>query len=150
MSTAEAGCGVAAACPPEHRRMPPVVTFSPELQALLRSQDGVVSRRQLAEHGFANAVIARRLRSGGWQCLLPDVFLVMSGAPSRRQLLVAALLWGGPESAVDGPDACSWYGLVVDRQPSPKVHIVVPFGSPARSMAFVRVRRTIGAIALGG
>jgi hypothetical protein len=60
---------------------------------------------------------------------------------TRRQLLLAALLWAGPEAAIDGLDACVYSGIKAII-PTEQVHIVVPWGHPARSRHYVVARRT--------
>jgi len=64
-------------------------------------------------------------------------------------LLVAAVLWGGPGAAVDGADACVWYGLRPPWFDPRTVHVVVPAQSPARSRGFVVVRRATAEIRIG-
>ena len=46
---------------------------------LLRSQDGVVSRRQVLEHGGDDVVIERRLRRREWACILTGVYVAHTG-----------------------------------------------------------------------
>ena len=126
------------------------IEVSPALAALLAEQDAVISVEQLARHGFDPGAIYRRVKSGRWQRLLPSVILTVSGQPTRRQLVIAAWLWGGPSAAVDGLDACVWHGVRGPLPPSHPVHIVTPFGNTARSCGFVVVRRSIAAIEIGG
>lgn len=130
--------------------MPRVTCVAPALAALLHEQDGVVTMAQLAQHGFGGDAVYRRVRCGRWQRLLPTVILTLSGTPTRRQLLVAAWLWGGEGAAIDGIDALRWHGF--DRRPpdSGSVHVVVPWGTPARSRGFVVVRRAMADIVVDG
>ena len=121
----------------------------PELARLISSQDGVVSVEQLAVNGFDPSAIYRRVRSGQWQRLLPTVILTTSGQPTRRQLIVAAILFGGPGAMVDGSDACVWYGVTPPAHDPRRVHIVVPRDSGARSTKFVVVRRACAEIRIG-
>ena len=129
--------------------MPRPATGSPELLRAINVQYGVVSRTQLGGGGFSRKAIARRLDTGAWQRLLPGVVATTSGTPTRQQLLVGAQLWAGPTAAIDGPDACAWYGV----RPVPfdlgTVHVVAPFAAAIRSTGYVRVRRTVGDIAIG-
>jgi hypothetical protein len=46
--------------------------------------------------------IKDRFRAGRWQVLLPNVYLTIAGEPSRRQMLVAALLYAGNDAGIDG------------------------------------------------
>src|SRR3954447_24113222 len=136
--------------PPQAPGMPKVTPVSPALAALIHEQDGVVTAGQLATHGFSRDTLDRRVASGRWQRLVPGTVLTVSGEPTRRQRLVAAILWGGDGAAIDGPDACDWHGLRPDWLELRRVHIVVPRPSPARSQMFVTVRRAMADITLGG
>ena len=129
--------------------MPRVTPVTPALRALLTAQDGVVHVGQLERHAFSRDAARSRVRCGAWQRLLPGVLLTVSGEPTRRQRLVAAVLWAGPGAAVDGVDACDWYGVRPAGFSSGLVHVVVPFGRPARTASFVVVRRSVGEINIG-
>jgi hypothetical protein len=126
-----------------------VKELGPALAKLIARQDGVVSTEQLAAHGFDPSATYRRIRSGRWQRLLPTVILTASGEPTRRHLLVAATLWGGSGTAIDGADACAWYGLRPPGMDPMRVHVVVPWDAPARSKGFVVVRRAAAEIRIG-
>jgi len=126
-----------------------VKQLSPELLQVLAAQDGVVSVEQLATAGFDRAALYRRVKAGRWQRVLPTVILTASGQPTRRQLLVAATLWGGPGAVIDGPDACTWYGIKPQNSSAAQVHIVVPREATARTHGFVVVRRSLAQIRIG-
>ena len=126
-----------------------VKTFSPSLAQLIARQDGVVSAEQLLVHGFDRDVVYRRVKAGRWQRLLPGLILTNSGHPSRRQLLIAGVLWGGPGAAIDGADACAWYGIRTSSLDGRRVHVVVPWDAPARTRGFVVVRRATAEIRVG-
>jgi len=87
-------------------------------------------------------VLAHRRRYDAWQEVLPGVFLAHAGELTRRQMMLAALLWAGPHSAIDGVDACRFHGVRCVTGDDDVVHVVVPSGSGARDTGFVRVRRT--------
>jgi hypothetical protein len=112
------------------------------LPGLIAHQDYVVHRDQALAAGLSAASISYRLRSGQWQLLLPDVYLTHPGEPARRQRLVAALLFAGPDSAIDGVDACRFHGVKSVAADADRVHVVAPLGTAARSRGFVVVRRT--------
>lgn len=122
---------------------------TPELRALLATQDGVVTRAQLAAHGFDDNAVHRRVREGVWQRPLPGILTTFSGCPTRRQRLVAAWLWGGAGAAVDGADALRWYGVELNAAAESPVQIVVPSTASVRSRDFVRVRRAMCEIQIG-
>jgi hypothetical protein len=116
------------------------------LPFLIAGQDGVLHREQALGCGLTPRAIGYRLGVGQWQLLLPDVYLTHPGEASRRQRLVAALLYAGPTSAIDGADACRYHGLTSAPVDLERVHVVLPFGETARSRDFVVVRRTIAPI----
>jgi hypothetical protein len=122
--------------------MPPRLDTDPRLPGLILTQDHVLGRAQALEAGVTTHAIEHRLRSQQWQRMLPGVYLTAPTEPSRRQMLVAALVYAGPKSAIDDVDACRYHGLrsvAIDEQ---IVHVVVPGCSAARSRGFVVVRRT--------
>jgi hypothetical protein len=121
---------------------------SPSFDALLRFQDRVVHRDQVLAHGLSVDAIRYRLRRGHWQVLLADVYLTHPGDPSRRQMLIAALLHTGPDAAIDAADACRFHGMKAIAVDEGRVQVVVPWGSPARSRGFVVVRRTLAPISV--
>ena len=125
------------------QRVPRRCATDPRLPGLIAYQDFVLHRDQALESGLSAPAISQRLRSSQWQLLLPDVYLTHLGEPSRRQLLIAALLFAGPESAIDGADACRFHGVKAIAVDDDRVHVVVPFGAAARSRGFVVVRRTL-------
>jgi hypothetical protein len=61
-------------------------------------------------------------------------------------MLVAALLYAGADSAIDGADACRFHGVKAVTIDDDRVHVVAPWGSTARSRGFVVVRRTLAPI----
>ena len=126
-----------------------VKKIGPELAQLIGRQDGLATVDQLAAHGFDRASVYRRVKTRQWRRLLPRVILTASGVPTRRQLLIAAGLWGGPAAVIDGPDACAWYGVKPAGFDARRVHVVVPWDAPARSCGFVVVRRSVAEIRIG-
>ena len=114
----------------------------PLLDAVLRGQDYVVTRGQALQAGLTRHGIANKREYDGWQALLPQVYLAHPGDPSRRQLLVAALLYVGRGAAIDDVDAARFHGLRSAAVDDEIVHVVAPHGTLARSRDFVRVRRT--------
>jgi hypothetical protein len=108
----------------------------------LQDQDQVISRNQAIAHGLTAETTRYKVRSGQWQKLLPGVYLARPGDPTRRQLLVAAILYAGPNAAIDGVDACRFHGIRSVTPTDDLVHVVVPRGTPTRSVCFVVVRQT--------
>src|SRR4051794_27563694 len=92
----------AAQCRAAHRRaMPRRCSTDPRLPDLIAGQDRLITRGQAIDHGLTARVIAYRLAEHIWQLVLPGVYVTTSGEVTRRQRLVAALLYAGPQSAVD-------------------------------------------------
>lgn len=97
-------------------------------------------------HGMTRNMISDRLNRKRWQLLVPDVYLSHGGDPTRRQLLIGALLYAGPNAAIDGADACRFHGIRGVAVDECTVHVVVPAGEAARSRGYVVVRRTTAPI----
>ena len=123
-------------------RMPRRCPTDDRLPALLAAQDWVIHRDQAERLGLTAKAIYGKLERKQWQRLLPRVYVAQPGEPARRQLLIAAQLWAGIESAIDADDACPYYGLGTAHPDPAVVRIVVPQASPARDISYVRVRRT--------
>jgi hypothetical protein len=115
-----------------------------------RFPDGVATAKQLVEAGIRERTVYRRCLDGGpWQNPLPGIVFLFSGRPTRRQLVVAALLLGGPESLVTGAEACRRHGLRRgllrrrdDRESIEEVDLLVPDRRQLRSVDYVHVVRT--------
>jgi hypothetical protein len=111
------------------------------LEQLLHVQDRVVARRQALDCGMTGKMIEHRLRAGGpWRKLLPGVYVTVTGAVSRRQREMAALLHAGPDSMLTGPAAVRRHGMSVPD--NGVVDILVPATANPKSTSFVRVWRT--------
>jgi hypothetical protein len=91
--------------PPVSRRQQP-----DQLDKIARRQSGVVSRRQLAECGFDNDAVARRVGSGQWQPA--GLAIVLHNGPlTTLQHHWSAVLTAPGIAAVGGRAACASYGL---------------------------------------
>ena len=114
---------------------------TPALGALLRKQDGVVSRAEALRGGLTDRQVRYRIRPGGpWQQLLPGVYLAVTGTPTRQQLEIAALRFAGRGSAITGLAALRRSGV---RVPDHSViTVLVRRGRIRVDRAFVRVRPT--------
>src|SRR5215469_7191007 len=78
----------------------------------LAYQRDVVSRSQTVACGLSSDALRHRIRSGGpWQRLLPGVYLTTTGERTREQLLIASMLYAGPDSLITGPAALANYGI---------------------------------------
>jgi hypothetical protein len=126
--------------------MPQRCSVAPSFTALLVFQDQVVHRDQALLKGFTSGAIKHRLSTKQWHGLLPGVYLTHPGEASRRQLLVAALLYAGSDAAIDGADACRFHGIKYVPIDEDVVHVMVPQASQARSRGFVNVRRSLAPV----
>lgn len=97
---------------------------SDALAEILRSQSGVISRRQAAEAGLTMAAIDNKLRSQRWQRMQQGVYATFTGVPDRQAQLWAVVLRAGPQAALSFRTAAELYGLCSER--SPLIHITVP------------------------
>jgi hypothetical protein len=111
------------------------------LDRLLRGQKEVISRGQ-ALTGMTEAALRHRLRPGGpWRIVLPGIYLASAGLPTIGQREMAALLYGGPGSAITGSAALERRGIRVPH--SEVIDVLVPVSRRRQSVGFVRVQRTV-------
>ena len=71
----------------------------------------VISRDLAYAHGISKAVVDARLRAGQWRPLLPGVFMTRPEV-TRRDLIMAAQLYAGPQSLVSGAQALLLHGII--------------------------------------
>ncbi|HUC21389.1 MAG TPA: hypothetical protein VMA73_01655 [Streptosporangiaceae bacterium] len=118
-----------------------VIPDDRDVEWLLAYQRGVVSSAQALAIGMTAAGLRHRYRPGGpWQRLLPRIYLISTGEPTREQLQTAALLYAGQSSVITGPAALWGYRL---RAPETRrIDVLVPVGRHCRNEAFVAVHRT--------
>jgi very-short-patch-repair endonuclease len=82
--------------------------------------------------------LRHRIRAGGpWQRLLPGVYLIVTGSPTRRQHEIAALQYAGPDSVLTSTAALAHHGIRV-RERDPLI-VLVPAGKARSSRGFVRI-----------
>lgn len=112
-------------------------------ELLARSRYGAITVAALAERGVPPRTAYRRCAPGGpWQRLLPGVVLLHATTPTRRQLVEAALLYGGAGAMVTGLEACRRHGLR-SAPDETTVHLLVPHERHLKSADHVVVERTI-------
>jgi hypothetical protein len=112
--------------------------------------EGVATAKQLVEAGMRERTVYRRCLDGGpWQNPLPGIIFLFSGRPTRRQLVLAAVLLGGPGAMVSGVEACRRHGmrrgparLQDERDATDEVHLLVIDRRQLRSVGYVHVERT--------
>ena len=88
-----------------------------ELAELARTQEGVVARSQLVEHGMTDQHIAAQLAGHRWRRARPGVYLTFTGPASFRAQVWAAVLYAGAGAVASGETAAFLSGLR-DRPPS--------------------------------
>jgi very-short-patch-repair endonuclease len=90
---------------------------------------------------MTQAALVHRLRRGGpWRKLLPGVYLAATGAATRDQADMAALLYAGPSSVLTGAAALRHHRV---RGVEPKIiDVLVPLRTRRQSIAFVRVHHS--------
>lgn len=93
-------------------------------------QYGVFNRRQIRESGYDRSAVQRRVRSGEWIRLCPNVFCLASSPPKWERKL-AALVLSRPRAYVAGSSAAVLLGIRGFRRGRPAV--VVPETGNARS-----------------
>jgi hypothetical protein len=122
--------------------MPRRSGFDPErVRQTLRVQHQVITRRQALLCGMPPSTLDRQIAPGGpWQRLLPGVYLAVTGAATRDQREMAALLYAGPRSLITGSAAVRRHRL---SSPGPDVvDVLIPWDRQRQSTAFVRTHRT--------
>ncbi|WP_433025226.1 endonuclease domain-containing protein [Actinomycetospora sp. CA-053990] len=110
-----------------------------DLAALLRRQDGVLSRAQALACGLTRAAIDHRLARGLWTLLWPCVYLSAAHALGPRVRVRAASLWLGPGATLIGAGAAWWWRLL--DEPPEILRFAVPPERRVRSRADVKVVR---------
>lgn len=112
-----------------------------DLAALLRRQDGVITRAQTLACGLTRAAIDHRLARGLWTLLWPCVYLSAAHTLGPRARVRAASLWLGPTATLIGAGAAWWWKLL--DEPPAVLRFAVPPARRVRSRDGVKVVRGI-------
>lgn len=83
----------------------------PAFSTLIDAQYGVLTAAQAKAGGVPHETLRRRVQRGLWQRLVPGVYTLQGGPPSRLQWLVAAQLYAGEQSVITGQAALSVHGI---------------------------------------
>lgn len=111
------------------------------LDRILDKQHGVVARGQLIECGMNDRILRHLIRrQGGWQILLPGVYLTIPGTATFNQRDKAALLYAGAGSVITGTAALRRHGLQCGELDLTEVLIADEVHR--KSTGFVRILRT--------
>lgn len=109
------------------------------LEALLGSQDFVITRRQALQH-LSDGSLQNRLKRH-WRIVLPGVYLAATGIPSARQQLRAGLLYAGPDAQLADHTALRAYGVRY-LPPDRGTYLLIPATDRRVSRDGVIIRRT--------
>ena len=137
------GSGQAGAVP---RRLVIAKKVESGLAELRARQDQVLSRAQLAEHGYDRHAVAHRVATHRWRAVGPRVVVLATGELTWRQRMWVAVLHAGPASALADLTAAQAEGLTGFE--SSTLHVVVPHGADGtdlvdrRAGVTVRVRQS--------
>lgn len=133
---------------------------SPSLNTLIERQHGVLTAAQAKAGGLPHETLRRRVQRGLWQRLVPGVYALQGGPPSRGQWLVAAQLYAGDESVLTGEAALAVHGIRLPRDrigegagfgladgaglcaARYRLDALVPHGKRRQSVAQLRIIRT--------
>jgi very-short-patch-repair endonuclease len=106
-----------------------------EVAALAAEQFGVFARKQAAAAGLSEEAMSRRVMSGRWDVVFPGVYRLPGTTRTGRQRAMAAVLWGGDESAVSHTTAARLLRLEGTR--SARLHLTLPTKFGRRPHDFV-------------
>jgi hypothetical protein len=103
----------------------------------------VIAARTLIALGVPESTVYERCRDGGpWQRLLPGIVLLTTGHPTADQIVVAALLYAGPDAVVTGLEACRRLGIRRGPQNRGAVALLIPHTRQLRTTTVATVERT--------
>lgn len=100
----------------------------------------VITRAEALARGLPGPTIASRVSRGAWRRLLPYTYLTASTLTDRDRM-AAALAYAGAGAALSGSAALIATGVRGVEMPA-RVLVLVPPGNYAKSVTWVRVRRT--------
>ncbi len=107
------------------------------------AKDGVIRAPALVGLGVPERSVYRRCRPGGpWQLLLPATVLLANGRPTPNQLVVAGLLYAGPDAVITGIEAARRHGVRRGPDPDGRLHLLVPHDQQPASTRYVVIERT--------
>lgn len=120
------------------RRMP-----APHLdlacQRLAMNQHGVLSRTQALGLGMSPSAIHRRLKTGRWERIFPEVYRLAGSTSTWLQSLTAALLWAGDEGVAGAGSAAALWKL--DGCSEGQIELFVPHWRAAPGSVIVHQTR---------
>jgi hypothetical protein len=112
-----------------------------DLDQLLVSQRGLLTRAQALAAGLSDEDIRRELRRPRWQRLLPGLYATFTGDVTLELKRFAATLYLGPDAQITGLAALVWHEFR-HLPPDDLLHVLVPHSTRRGSRGFLRVQRT--------
>ena len=107
------------------------------------ARNDVIRAEALVRAGVAESTVYARCRAGGpWQRLLPATILLSNGRPTPDQLVIAGLLYAGPDAVVTGLHAARRHGVRRGPEPGGRLHLLVPHGRRPAGARYVDIERT--------
>lgn len=120
--------------------MPRIIDWA-ALDHRIAARERVLTHRELQALGLSMSTITRRIGPlGPWQRLFPGVVLTHSGTPTRREWLLGAIAFAGPDAVITGADALRALG--VRDIPLAGIHVLVPHNRQRKSFEMLRVERS--------
>jgi very-short-patch-repair endonuclease len=111
------------------------------LWKLSAKQHGVVTRRQLSDHGLSNEAVEHRLARGRLHRVGTGVYAVGRPQLSREGRWLAATLQCGPNAALSHSSGSELWGIRTSRHS--QIEVTVPYGSPRRRPGIWAHRGTV-------
>src|ERR1700760_3418476 len=106
------------------------------------AEDDTIHIRTLVRLGIPEGTAYRRCRDDGpWTLMAPATIRLSTGAPTRRQLVRAGLVYAGDRAVLTGLDAARAHQLRRGELPA-AVHLLVPEGMRVQSTPTIRIERT--------
>lgn len=106
------------------------------------AEDDVIEVRELVGLGMPEGTVYRLCRHRGpFELVAPAIVKLTTGPPTRRQLLRAGLLHGGPDAVITGLDAARAHQLRRGELPD-AVHLLIPATSRVHSTPRIILERT--------
>jgi very-short-patch-repair endonuclease len=90
------------------------VNASLGLLSTIRSQDGVISRRQALDAGLTRKQVDYRTLTGEWLIVHPGVYRLATAVPTAESSLRAASLWLNGRGVLIGAGAAWWWEMAPD------------------------------------
>jgi len=104
-------------------------------------RERVATHAELVGAGIPLSTVTSRIQPGGrWQRLLPGVVVMHTGHPSKRERLIGALAYAGPDAVLSGMAGLELHGLR-DIRPG-AVQVLVPHDRRRQNHGYVIVERT--------